>query len=277
MNEEALQEKLNELISLPAETEIVEFKEAKNNFDLNKLGKYFSALSNEANLNNKSSAWLVMGVKNDHTIVGTSYRTNRKDLDSLKGEIANKTLNRITFVEIHEIITNEGRVLLFQVPPAPRGVPLSFDGHYYGRDGEELVPLNLEEIERIRNQNNTEDWSAVVVKEATFEDLDPEAIRVARENYKSKFFDKADEVDGWDDVIFLNKAKITIKNNITGTALILLGKEESEHFLSPAEIKIRWVLKDKDNNDKDYEIFNCPLLLAIDKFTSKSVILNIVI
>lgn len=67
MNQKALQEKFKELTSLPAETETVEFKEAKNSFDLNKLGKYFSALSNEANLNNKSSAWLVMGVKNDYT------------------------------------------------------------------------------------------------------------------------------------------------------------------------------------------------------------------
>lgn len=269
MNQKALREKLKELMNLPAETETVEFKEAKNSFDLNKLGKYFSALSNEANLNSKSSAWLVMGVKNDHTVVGTSYRTNRKDLDSLKGEIANKTLNRITFIDIHELNTDEGRVLLFQVPPAPKGVPVSFDGHYYGRDGEELVPLNLEEIERIRNQRSNEDWSAVIVKDATIEDLDPEAIKVARENYKSKFPDKADDVDNWDDITFLNKAKITIKNHITRTALILLGREESEHFLSPAEIKIRWVLKDTNNVDKDYEIFNCPLLLAVDKVYGK--------
>ena len=269
MNQKALQEKLNELMNLPAETETVEFKEAKNAFDLTKLGKYFSALSNEANLNNQVSAWLIMGVKNDHTIVGTAYRPIRKDLDSLKGEIANKTINRITFIDIHELRTDEGRVLMFQIPPAPKGLPVTFDGHYYGRDGEELVPLNLEEIERIRNQRSTEDWSAGIIKEATTEDLDPDAIRVARENYRSKFPDKAGEIDGWDDATFLNKAKITIKNNITRTALILLGREESEHFLSPAEIKIRWVLKDTSNVDKDYEIFSPPILLAVDKVYNK--------
>ena len=43
------------LISLPAETECVEFKEAKQNYDFGKLGKYFSALSNEANLKGKTS------------------------------------------------------------------------------------------------------------------------------------------------------------------------------------------------------------------------------
>lgn len=44
-----LQDKLRQLRVLPSETEWVEFKEAKNNFDFDDLGKYFSALSNEAN------------------------------------------------------------------------------------------------------------------------------------------------------------------------------------------------------------------------------------
>jgi ATP-dependent DNA helicase RecG len=41
--------KLAELISLKAENEVVEFKEAKNDYHFEKIGKYFSALSNEAN------------------------------------------------------------------------------------------------------------------------------------------------------------------------------------------------------------------------------------
>jgi ATP-dependent DNA helicase RecG len=269
MDKRDLQEKFEELIALPAETETVEFKEAKNTYDFTKLGKYFSALANEANLNSRPDAWFVMGVKNNHTVVGTTFRSKRKDLDNIKGEIASKTINRITFKEVHELILPEGRVLLFQIPAAPKGLPVSFDGHYYGRDGEELVPLNLEEIERIRTQRSGEDWSAGIIKEATIADLDPEALRVAKENYRSKFPDKAEEIDGWNDITFLNKAKITIKDNITRTALILLGREESEHFLSPAEIKIRWVLKDIHNTDKDYEIFSCPILLAVDKVYAK--------
>lgn len=50
MASEELKSILNSLLLLAAETEIVEFKEAKNTYDLAKLGKYFSALSNEANL-----------------------------------------------------------------------------------------------------------------------------------------------------------------------------------------------------------------------------------
>ena len=44
------------------ENEVVEFKGAENNYDFDKLGKYFSALSNEANLREKDFAWLVFGV-----------------------------------------------------------------------------------------------------------------------------------------------------------------------------------------------------------------------
>lgn len=54
----------------------------------------------------------------------------------------NKTTNRITFIEIYELIEPEGRVIMFQIPAAPKGFPIAFDGHYYRRDDEELSPLN---------------------------------------------------------------------------------------------------------------------------------------
>ena len=265
-----LKHTLNSLCNLTAENEIVEFKEAKTGYDFTKLGKYFSALSNEANLKGKPYAWLVFGVENKkHGIVDSQFRPQRKDLDSLKSEIANKTSNRITFIEIYELNEPQGRVVMFQIPAAPKGFPIAFEGHYYGRDDEELSPLNLEEIERIRAQANTEDWSAAVVLDASLEDLDEEAIALARKNYKNKFSEKAAEIDGWDDVTFLNKAKLTIKGKITRTAIILLGKEEAEHFISPSEAKIRWLLKDAKGNDKDYAIIGCPMILAVDKVYAK--------
>ena len=38
------------------ENEVVEFKKAENSFSFDELGKYFSALSNEANLRDKDFA-----------------------------------------------------------------------------------------------------------------------------------------------------------------------------------------------------------------------------
>ena len=106
-----LQLKLNELMALPAETEWVEFKEAKNNFDFDDLGKYFSALSNEANLKEQPFGWLIFGVKDKpipRPVVGSQFRPRRPDLDHLKQEIAVHTSHRLTFEEIHEVQTPPG-------------------------------------------------------------------------------------------------------------------------------------------------------------------------
>jgi len=74
----------------------------------------------------------------------------------------------------------------------------------YARNGEELVPLHIEKIERIRKQLVLEDWSAEVVEEATISDLNPTAIALARNNFKNKYPDMAEEVEVWDDITFLN-------------------------------------------------------------------------
>jgi ATP-dependent DNA helicase RecG len=267
MTQKELKVILDNLRNLPSETEVVEFKEAKNDFPFEKVGKYFSALSNEANLQGKPYAWLIFGIENKaRDIVTSKYRDgNRAHLDSLKGEIANKTTNRITFIEIHELDSAEGRVVMFQIPAAPQGIPIAWEGHYYGRDGEELSPLNLEEIERIRKQVKHTDWSAVICEDATIEDLDEQAIKMARETFKLKNPRLAHELDTWDDIIFLNKAKLTIKSKVTRAAVLLLGKPESEHFIAPGSSRITWVLKDKDNVERDYEHFTCPLLLTVNE------------
>jgi ATP-dependent DNA helicase RecG len=262
--------KLSELLGLPAEIEWVEFKEAKNDYHFDKIGEYFSALSNEANLKGQPWAWLVFGVKDKpKEIVSSNYRPNRPHLDRLKEEIANQTNNRLTFEEIYEVSRPEGRVVLFQIPPALRGVPTAWKGHYFGRDNEALVALNLHELEQIRRQATQEDWSAQICSEAMLNDLDPNAIRFARHEYKKKQPALATESDGWDDLTFLNKAKVCINGQMTRTAIILLGKYESEHFLSPGIARITWVLKYEHGVEKDYQHFGPPLILAVDQVFDK--------
>jgi ATP-dependent DNA helicase RecG len=270
MTEKEVRSKLQQLLALVAENEIVEFKEANNSFDFNKLGKYFSALCNEANLSGKECAWLVFGVEDKHhKVKGTKYRERKPDLDNLKKEIADKTSGRITFIAIYELFLPEGRVILFQIPPAPQGLPVSFEGHYYGRDGESLAALNIEEFERIRNQQIQEDWSAAIIPDASIDDLDPKAIAYAKEKFLVKFPEFKEDITRWDDMTFLNKAKICVQGKITRTAIILLGKSESEHFLIPSISKIRWILKTLNNEEKDYDIFPPPFLLAVDKVYEK--------
>jgi len=256
---------LQELLQLPAETEWVEFKEAKTNKHFDEIGKYFSALSNEANLKNKKYAWLIFGVNDKHKIVGTNFRPNRKDLDSLKAELANHTTANHTVIEIYELQTEQGRVILFQIPPAPKGIPIAWKGHFYARDGESRGALSIHELEQIRNQTKDFDWSAQICENASIDDLDEKAIQRARVNYKEKFPLNTKEIDSWDDVTFLNKAKIIIRGKITRTAILLLGKEESEHFINPSVAKISWILKDERNNEIDYEHFSCPFLLTSEQ------------
>ena len=70
------------------ENEVVEFKEANNDYDKDKIGKYFSAISNEANLKGLQFGWLVFGVRNkDKKICGSDYR-DAKGLETLKYEIS---------------------------------------------------------------------------------------------------------------------------------------------------------------------------------------------
>lgn len=270
MNEQKLTNILSVLRTANTENEVVEFKEAKNNFDFNSLGRYFSALSNEANLKAKEYAWLIFGVEDKRkNIVGSQYRNNRAHLDSLKKEIADKTTNRVTFIEIYELALPEGRVVMFQIPATPAGIPMAWDGHYYGRDNESIGPLNLEEIERIRKQVTHIDWSAATVIGATIDDLDPAALTLARANFAKKNPRLAADVPNWTNEVFLKKSKLSVAGKLTRTAILLLGLPESDHFVQPAQVRITWQLRDAAGNSRDYEHFGCPFILAIDLVYNK--------
>src|SRR5690606_26047922 len=126
-----------------------------------------------------------------------------------------------------------------------------------------------EEIERIRNQSKKVDWSAEVCPGARISDLDAKALQVARANFKTKNPRLISDVDLWDDITFLNKAKICVNGQIIRAAIILLGKPETERFIAPAISRITWVLRDKENQERDYAHFTCPLLTTVDEVYSK--------
>lgn len=68
-----LKEKIARLLDA-FENEVVEFKEARSNYSFNDIGKYFSALSNEANLRGLQDAWLIFGISDRKEFVGTEFR-----------------------------------------------------------------------------------------------------------------------------------------------------------------------------------------------------------
>lgn len=268
---ENMLDKLKEFMLLPCEPEWIEFKEAKNDFDFEKIGQLFSALSNEANLNGESEGWLIFGVtdKPPRVIVGSNYRNTFPGLNNLKQKIAEQTNHRMTFSWIYELDTDQGRVVMFQIPPATRGIPTTWKGKAYGRVNDSLEALTLNEIEQIRKQNAELDWSGEICEGASLADLDDDAISFARAKFKEKNPGLADEVDRWDDSEFLNRAKVCIDGKITNAAIILLGRSGSEHLISPMISQITWVLKDESGIERDYRHFWTPMILAVNEVYSQ--------
>lgn len=267
--DDQLKEKLSQMIE-SFESEVIEFKEARTNYSFNDIGKYFSALSNEANLRGLQEAWLVFGVSDDKRYVGTEFR-KQGNLQSLKKEIVNGTNERLTFLEIYELTIEKCRVIAFQIPPAIRGIPTTWQGAAYAREHESICPLPMNKVDLIRSQIGM-DWSKEIVEDATIEDLDEAAIKKARELFAKRQNDrkKAQEVlKNLSDIEILNKAGITIKGKITRTALLLLGKSEAKYFFDGFIPRITWTLYNADNSVKAYEHFDIPMLLAVDKVYSK--------
>lgn len=266
MTEKELQQYLQ--ANYPIENEKCEWKEfksLKNSISgdaANDVISYISAISNMQGGN------LIIGIEDKtHKIVGiqdfASYSIENIRF-RINGNCSNLDIERF-FVE--EIMTSDThkKVWIFHIPKHQFRLPVYAHKKIWQRIDDNLVEMTKSRLDAILTQIQiNEDWSKVIIEDATIEDLDQKAIQKARVEFKKRNPKYSDDVDNWDDTDFLNKAKLTIKGRITRTALILLGKDESEHFLD-SSVKIRWNLKTLDNQDKDFEIFSIPFLLSVDE------------
>ncbi|MDZ7802101.1 MAG: ATP-binding protein [Trueperaceae bacterium] len=244
------------------ENEVVEFKRADRDIRTSDIGRYFSALANEANLRGASRAWLVFGVDDaTRSVVGTQFRPDRGHLDSLKRQMADGTGPASTFREIYEHSDPAGRVLLFEIPPAPIGIPIAWNGHYFARAGETLAALGIDKLDEIRGQAGAGDWTHEVLPYASFADLDDEAVRHARESVAKKLANRTprETVTGWPLETFLARARLTRDGQLTRAAVLLVGKPESAHLLSPHPAQLTWRL---EGEERAYEHFGPPFLLT---------------
>lgn len=254
------------------ENEIIEFKKAENNYDFEKLGKYFSAISNEANLRGLECGWIVFGVwDKTHEIIGTNYNNSEESLNKLKHDIAQQTTDRHTFRNIYSLTVDGKRVLLFEIPASPRNIVMHWKGIAYARDGESLVPLNQEKQDAIRNQSPRPDWSAELVESASIEDLDELALATAKVMYKKVHASTipSSEIDEWSTEEFLTYSEVMRDGKLTRAAILLLGRPTSLQKIHPANAQITWVWKDKDGEVVDYEHYTIPYILTVDKIFGK--------
>ncbi|MDE6336287.1 MAG: putative DNA binding domain-containing protein [Muribaculaceae bacterium] len=254
------------------ESEVVEFKKAEINFDFDDLGKYFSALSNEANLRGLEFAWLIFGYdEKKHKIVGTAFKNGESALNKLKHDFSQHATDGQTFREIVPIEVDGKRILIFKIPASPRNIVMKWKGIAYGRDGESLKPLNQSKQDEIRHQTPEPDWSAEIVPNATIDDLDELALATARIMYKKVHSSTipASEVDEWSTEEFLSHSEMMRDGKLTRAAILLLGKPLSLQKIHPANAQITWVWKDKDGEVVDYQHYTIPYLLTVDKIFSR--------
>jgi ATP-dependent DNA helicase RecG len=264
MTTQELIDLLHILIKQSQESQWLEFK--SNGIDHERIGQYISALSNGATLANQTYGYLVWGVEDGtHIAKGTSFSfVNAKHGGNQDLELWLRTqlYPKINF-EIFEFVDENKHFVLLRIPAA-KGEPVNFQKKPYVRVNSHVTDLRNYPDWLRTIYNSQEDWSAKIIEKATLSDLDPHALQTARVKFKEKSVNAPyyNEIDAWEALTLLDKAKVTINGKITNTAIILLGKEESVHYLLPSVAEITWKL---DSEEKAYEHFGTPMLLNTTK------------
>lgn len=258
------------------EYEIVEFKEAKGGYNEDKIGQYFSAISNEANLKQQQYGWFVLGVSEsvDKHIVGTSFKSGKSELlEKFKYGISKDLTDGISFLDVIELYPDvdgkKHRVLMFKIPASAVGIPTEWKTKYYARSGDSLVPLQQSKIDIIRRQNR-QDWSRQIISGTSIDFLDNDAIAFARQKYKEKMNRShiSEEIEVMSDEEFLTKLKLMKNGQVTNAAMVLLGSSEHDDIFEKAP-SLMWRLYGSDGELKDYEIFGVPFITVTEKIFSK--------
>lgn len=270
MTEQELQHYL--LQNFPKENEKCEWKEFKSlkSSISGRAGEdvisYISAIAN------MEGGHLIIGVMdNTLNIVGIQEFADYS-IENIKFRIIGNCTNLPSeSFKVEEIKTSDSNkiIWIFSIPKHQFRLPVYAHKKCWQRIDDNLVDMTANRLDTILNEIKlTTDWTKEIIADATIADLDVEAIRKARLEFSKRNPKYSNEINDWDDIKFLDKAKLSIKGKITRAAFILLGKEEEEHFLDSA-VKIRWNLKTINNQDKDFDIFSIPLLLAVDQVYSK--------
>ncbi|MDR3282350.1 MAG: putative DNA binding domain-containing protein [Candidatus Methanoplasma sp.] len=244
-----------------ATVELKEYKQANVGKALvDELGKYLSAISNAVTLCNANHGWLISGVRDDRTLVGTQMLPSKNNREEIMKLVGDATTDRITFADVFEISRDGKRLLMFLVPASP-GTVVKYKGFAYGRDGPNCVPLSDEKSQRI--QGRSHDWSAELMDLGP-EALDMEAVAFARAKYVERSPHMAEESASWSDEEFLSRLSFTMDGKITHSAAILLGTEKATFQIS-AMTEIRYIVKEKDGELIDFHHLKAPFLLSAEK------------
>ena len=223
----------DQILRYKRENQFLEFK--SNYQDAEKLGRYISALSNGACLAHEDFGYLYFGV-NDLTleISGTTFNLsdeNAKGNQSLEIWLRQQITPKINF-QIDSFLYNGNIPIVRFKIPAAKGEPTKFSWKSYVRVDSHTTSLEQYADWMRAIYNSQYDWSAEIIVDATIEDLDKDAIAIARIGFKERYPQFSEECDKWSDEVFLDKARLTCDGQITRTTMLLVGKEEKSHKLS---------------------------------------------
>lgn len=268
---ELQQHLLREFPQENARCEWKEFKNLKNSFCGDEKDDVISYVSAIANM---EGGFLLVGV-HDKTleIVGTdTYNYDRqKAILRLTERCANLSSEGL---DIDEYITDDThkKVWVIHIPKHMPKRPVYAHDKAWQRIEDSLVELTPERMNAILDEPlvTDTDWSAVIVPNATIEDLDELAIAKAKVMFK-KVHNRipSAEVNAWSVEEFLSNAGVMIDGGITRAAIILLGKPVSVFKLRPAVVRVTWSLRDEHGDVVDYEHFTAPFILTVDQILAK--------
>ncbi|SEF54238.1 ATP-dependent DNA helicase RecG [Flavobacterium urumqiense] len=256
----------------PIENEKCEWKEFKSLKSAVSGRTGDDVISYVSAIANMQGGSLVIGIQDQtHAVIGIQEFAEYT-IENIRYRVVGNCPNlNADLFKVEQFISSDTNkaVWVFHIPKHQFRLPVYAHKKTWQRIDDNLVEMTKARLDAILEQVQVnEDWSKGIIPEASLEDLDSEAMKKARVEFKKRNPKYSDEVDNWNDLDFLNKAKLTIKGKITRTALILLGKDESEHYLG-SSVKIRWNLKTIDNQDKDFEIFSIPFILSVDEVYKK--------
>ena len=206
------------------EDEHLEFKTAKTKYDFENLVRYCVALANEG------GGKMILGVtdKLPRRVVGSRAFPN---LEKVKADLIERLGLR---VDVGEIQHPDGRVLVFQIPARPIGVPIQYKGAYWMRGGESLIPMTPDLLQRIFAEASP-DYSSEICEPAKLDDLDPTAVDVLRRLWQRKSPDQ--DISTRPVKQLLTDAELLVDGKVTYAALILLGTSKAlGKYLAQAEV-----------------------------------------
>ncbi|MEN6385613.1 MAG: RNA-binding domain-containing protein [Phycisphaerales bacterium] len=196
------------------EDEHLEFKEAKENFDFDDLVKYCVAMANE------QGGKIILGVtdKKPRKIVGSNAFI---DLGKIKADLMTRLSIRI---DAEEIICDNCRIVVFDIPSRPIGMPIQYKGAYWMRRNDALVPMTPDMLKRIFDESGV-DFSAEICPNATMTDLSPDAVEEFRTRWQRR--SNNETLSDLTHEQILNDAELLVNNGITYAALILMGSQQA--------------------------------------------------